>query len=65
MAESNYKQKAQNDYDEANKTYTILYETRKLKVGNTGRNADEATTEGLNTQEGNEEISNRSEHSWD
>lgn len=46
LAESEYKQKAQNDYDEANETYTILYETRKLKVVNTGRNADEATTEG-------------------
>lgn len=36
LAESKYKQKAQNDQDEAKETYTILYKTRNLKVGNTG-----------------------------
>lgn len=76
LAESKYKQKAQNYQDEANETYTgktkykILYETRNLKVGNTGEETQtnqqqEEEDRGLNTQEGNEEIRNRSEHSWD
>lgn len=45
-----------------------MYETRNLKIGNTREETQmnqqqKEEDRGLNTQEGNEEIRNRSEHS--